>query len=219
MAANGVEGRFPDLPRMPSLPHLRPSNATPDQIFAEVEAILRSTRQAVHQIECCSRPGEQLAHIRLSVIDMRRATFVLQKLRSRVDGFAEWYEGVQTRLREDPLMRYFHVLRTEIEHEGLPGAVAELYRPDTGEPIADVACYEDRHGLMVSGATRSGIDLPAGDLAIPHGLRNFRLPDPPTSHAGRDLTEFRFATLADLALDFLEDQVVGPARARFFASR
>lgn len=206
------------MPRLPPLPQLRPQNATAEEVIANAESVLRSARSAVHQIECCSREGEQLSHIRSAAIDIRRVTFVLQTLKSRVDGFTPWYSEVQARLRDDPLMKYFHDLRNEIEKRGLPGAIAELYRLDTGEPVADVACYEDRYGLAVSGAILPGVDLPTGELMGPHGLRNFRLPDPPSVHRGKELPERRFATLAGLALDFLEERAVGPARARFCAS-
>lgn len=112
-------------------------------------------------------------------------------------------------------MRYFVELRNEIEKRGLPGVVAELYSLATGLPIADVACYEEQHGLAVSGAVRPDVDLPEGELSGPHGLRNFRLPGPPTIHDGEPLTDYRFAELACQALDFLESHVVGPARGRF----
>lgn len=206
---------FPDMPHLPNLPDLLPAHATPESIVAQVEGLLSTTRDRVHQIECCSRHGEQLGHIRLVVIDIRRITFVLQKLRSRVDQFDDWYAPIQTRLKADPLLKYFHDLRNEIEKEGLPGVMAEIYRSDTGEVIADVACWEDKHGLMTSGIVRPNIDLPSGEIDVPTGARNFRLPDPPTSHDGQALTDLRFATLARLALDFLETHVVNSARATF----
>ena len=209
------EGVFPDLPQVPALPNLRPQNSTPAQIISQMESVLRSARDAVHQVECCAKPGQQPAQIRAAVVDLRRVTFVLQTLRGRVDGFDDWYGEVQESLRSDPLMRYFVELRNEIEKRGLPGVVAELYSLETGEPVADVACYEDEHWLAVSGAARPGLDLPAGELSGPHGLRHFRLPDPPITHEGEPLTDYRFAELARQALDFLESHVVGPARERF----
>lgn len=211
-------GAFPDMPHIPDLPHLLPANATPESIVSQVEGIVESTRDRVHQIECCSRHGEQLGHIRLVVIDLRRITFVLQKLRSRVERFDEWYAPIQTRLGADPLLKYFHDLRNEVEKEGLPGVMAEIYRTDTGEAVADVACWEDKYGLAVSGAVPPGVDIPSGQVGVPQGARNFRLPDPPTLHNGQTLTDLRFSVLASLALDFLETHVVTPARAKFAGS-
>ena len=203
------------MPHIPDLPHLRPQNVTSEQVLSEVEGLMQSARDRVHQLECCARLGEQIGHIRSLVVDIRRVTLVLQKLRGRADGFDAWYAPVQTKLAGDPLMYYFKELRNEVEKQGLPGAIAELYRTDTGEALADVACYEDEHGLAVSGAARPGVDLPTGAVTVPQGLRNFRLPDPPMVHNGHTLDDLRFATLAGLALDFLQAHAVGPARVRF----
>lgn len=208
-------GAFPDMPHLPDLPHLLPANTTPQSIISQVEGILQTARDRVHQIECCSRHGEQLGHIRLVVIDIRRITFVLQKLKGRVYHFENWYAPLQTRLAADPLLTYFKDLRNEVEKEGLPGVMAEIYRTDTGEAIADVACWEDKHGLAVSGSARPGVNLPPGQVDVPTGARNFRLPDPPRMHDGQVLTDLRFATLARLALDFLDTHVVSPARSEF----
>jgi hypothetical protein len=49
-------------------------------------------------------------------------------------------------------------------------------------------------------------------------LRNFRLPDPPRTHRGEPLTDFRFSQLAALALTFLWSEVIEPAEARFGAT-
>lgn len=214
MVAGSTGGAFPALPQVPPLPHLR-RHASAKAVVAEAELVVRAARDAVHQVEHCSRPGQQLAQIRSAAIDIRRVTFVLQTLSSRVDDFDGWYVEVRGTLRADPLMRYFVELRNEIEKRGLPGAVAELYDSTTGAAIADVACFEDQYGLAVSGAVRQDVELPPGVLTGSYGLRNFRLPDPPTIHNGQQLTDLRFATLAGLALDFLEVQAVVPARSRF----
>ncbi|PQP51303.1 MULTISPECIES: hypothetical protein [Mycolicibacterium] len=213
MAAS-IDGEFPDLPQMPKLPHLR-RHDSPKTVVAQAELVVRAARDAVHQIENCSRPGQQLAHIRSAVIDIRRVTFVLQTLRSYSADFDGWYAAIQDRLRVDPLMRYFVNLRNEIEKRGLPGALAEMYDLNTGVAIADVACYEDQYGLAVSGAVRQHVDLAPGELTGSYGLRSFRLPDPPTVHDGQQLIDLRFAALAELALEFLEVEAVVPARSRF----
>ncbi|AZH78957.1 hypothetical protein CSX12_11015 [Microbacterium sp. Y-01] len=218
MAKVDTGGTFPDLPQMPPLPHLRPQNATASQILAECKSIVRAVRRSIHDVEHSARPGPQLASIRAAVVDIRRVTFVLQTLSSRVEGFGDWYAPIQDSLRADPLMRYFVDLRNETEKRGLPGAIAELYNLETGAAVADVACFEDQYGLAVSGALRPDVDLPDGELSGSYNLRSFRLPDPPRSHRGIELTDLRFATLAELAVSSLETQVVGPAVARFGTS-
>jgi len=179
------------------------------------EAALRAARDSIHQVECCSRPGYQLRHIQSAAIDLRRSTFLLQKLRGRAPGFEDWYLEIQELLRADPLMKYFHDLRTSIEKEGLPGPLAELYFVDTGEAIADVACFEDEHGLAVSGAVGPAAVVASGEIDRPTALRSFRLPDPPTLHDGSEIADFRFASLATQAADYLESRVLLPAKKRF----
>lgn len=111
-------------------------------------------------------------------------------------------------------------LRTQIEKEGLPAVMAELVDTETGEVIADVACGEDEFGIWISGAVRRD---EANQLVREQGeldrenilLRSFRLPDPPMSHLGQDLTDFRFVSLADLAIAYIRDRVVANAFAEF----
>lgn len=208
-------GVFPDLPQVPALPHLRSGQMGVDQILAECRSVIRAARDSIAQVEDCVRPGHQLRYIRAAVVDIRRVTFVLQTLRGKAEGFDDWYGPVQEGLREDPLMKYFVELRNDIEKRGLPGAMAELYDIETGKTFADVACFEDDHGLAVSGAVRDGVEVPGGEFRGKSGLRNFRLPDPPTVHQGSSLTDLRFVSLGGLALDYLEVHVVQPAVARF----
>lgn len=89
---------------------------------------------------------------------------------------------------------------------------------ESGAAIADVACFEDQYGLAISGALRPDVDIRDGELSGSYNLRNFRLPDPPHSRRGVELTDLHFATLAELAVTYLETQVVDPALARFGAT-
>lgn len=185
-------GAFPDMPHIPDLPHLRPQNVTADQILSEVEGLLQSARDRVHQLECCSRLGEQLGHIRSLVVDIRRSTLVLQKLRGLVEDFDGWYGPVQDTLGADQLMLYFRELRNEVEKQGLPGALAELYRTDTGEALADVACFEDAHGMSVSGVVRVNAPVESGESTWPAEL-------PPSRPADRTRWAAAFgSTIRDL---------------------
>jgi hypothetical protein len=98
--------------------------------------------------------------------------------------------------------------------------MAELVDTETGEVIADVACGEDEFGIWISGAVRRD---EANQLVREQGeldrenilLRSFRLPDRPMSHLGQDLTDFRFVSLADLAIAYIRDRVVANAFAEF----
>lgn len=209
---------YPDLPHIPEIPSHRPGEMTVSQVLNQARGALHGADHALHQLEHHAPTIVQLALIRMIVIECRRSTFVLQKLSSRVDGFNQWYAPLQDAMRADPLMRYLGDLRTQIEKEGLPAAMAELLDRETGVTFADVAVGEDGHGIWVSGALRQGSSVPAGPVANPEEtllLRNFRLPDPPTTHLGNELTDLRFSALASLAVTYLRENVVEPAADRF----
>lgn len=112
------------------------------------------------------------------MIEMRRSTFVLQKLSSRVQRWDEFYGPLQEAMRADALMRYFHDLRTQIEKEGLPAAMAELVAVSTGQVLADVACGQDQHDTWIAGGARP---TPSGghrsNTENSTVLRKFRLSD------------------------------------------
>lgn len=209
---------YPDLPHIPELDQHRGGPWTVGEILGQAGGALHAADRAVQELEDGAPALIQLSLIRFAVIECRRSTFVLQRLGSLVDGFGEWYEPRQDAMRADELLRYFVELRNQIEKRGLPGAMAELV-DSAGRTIADVACGEGRHGIWVSGASRPGLDLEAGPLANPETLtlRNFRLPDPPRQHRGRPLDDFRFSSIARLAIDYLWTEVIEPARSCFSA--
>jgi hypothetical protein len=62
---------------------------------------------------------------------------------------------------------------------------------------------------------RPDVGLPSGEITVPYGIRDLRLPDPPAAHRGEPLTDLRIASLASLGLDYLEEIVVTPALQRF----
>jgi hypothetical protein len=209
---------YPDLPRIPEIPAHRAGEMSVAEVLDQSRGALHAAERALDQLENGAPAIVQLALIRYVVIECRRSTFVLQKLSSRVEGFDEWYESRRQAMSSDPLMRYFRDLRTQIEKEGLPAAMAELVDMASGTTIADVACGEDRHGIWVSGARRPDVAIAAGtypDAAERMILRNFRLPDPPTTHRGNPITDLRFASLAELAITFLWAEVVNAADDKF----
>ena len=58
----------------------------------------------------------------------RSVTFVLQTLTRHAEGFDDWYQGVQDRLKADPVARWFVELRNRMEKEGTTGpSVTEVH--------------------------------------------------------------------------------------------
>jgi len=49
----------------------------------------------------------------------RSVTLALQATMSDVDGFSDWYEQAQARLKLDPLARFFVEIRNDSIHKGL----------------------------------------------------------------------------------------------------
>jgi hypothetical protein len=188
------------------------------QVLDQARGALHAAEHALHELEHGAPAIVQLALIRYVVIECRRATFVLQKLASRVATFRDWYEPRRQAMAADPLMKYFAELRTQIEKEGVPGTMAELVDLESGVTTADVACGEGKHGIWVSGAIRHDVEFSPGTLLDAEHtltLRNFRLPDPPTRHRGDAIDDFRFAALAERAIRFLWTEVVAPAEHEF----
>ena len=205
------------MPRIPDVPAHRTAALTVRKVLDQGRAALHAAHDALHELDDAPT-RRQLALIRQVIHECRRSTFVLQKLSSRAMAFDAWYAPRRKAMVDDPLMRYFHNMRTVIEKEGMPGVLAELVDRQSGAVLADVACFEDRHGVFVTGAGRAEANLPPGPLAqdASHlSLRNFRLPDPPLHHRGSPLTDLRFSALADLAIAWLWTDIFEPAQAEF----
>src|SRR5215212_5869633 len=63
----------------------------------------------------------QVAEMANVVVAGRAVTSVLQLLRSKARGFDDWYEPWQ-QMKQDPLLMYLYILRSEILKEGEEGA-------------------------------------------------------------------------------------------------
>jgi len=211
---------FPDVDYIPELPHLRPKAMTPSVILGQARSALHSANRMIVMLDQDPPRDLIFPFVRSVVIELRRSTFMLQKLKSHVDDWEEWWAPFQDKLGADPLMRYFLKLRNQIEKEGLPGAIAELFDSAVGATVGDLACMEDEHGLFVAGGMRPGVEITPGEMDDTSDLRliNIRLPDPPREHQGSPLTDLRFTTLAQHAHRYLESEVLEPALLRFGAA-
>lgn len=49
---------------------------------------------------------------------LRNVTFHLQKQKSEIPNFDEWYAGWQERMKQDEIMKWLHKARTAVVHEG-----------------------------------------------------------------------------------------------------
>lgn len=194
---------------------------TSQGVFGAVRATLAQAEQGLDDVVNGGDPGTQWHGIKTMITAGRRATFMLQKLRSRAPTFDAWYESLQREMREDPLLRYFHTLRNYVEKQGMPQPIYARVEFMNGEGLiggAHVGIGEDEFGLWFHGAL-DGAPSPITDeeaRSVPAApvrrSRDVRLPDPPASHRGVLLTETTIDALGRLYLDYLRDHVVAPAR-------
>jgi glutaminyl-tRNA synthetase len=84
-----------------------------EMIILEAEDLLRTAEFGLDDMR--SRPGRARSGLRNAVVFGRNSTWALQNLNSVEPGFAAWYKVKQEQMRNDPLMKFFAELRTEIE--------------------------------------------------------------------------------------------------------
>ena len=159
----------------------------------------------------------------------RSVTLILQTLRS-VDreAFDEWYEPWKREMAEDRLFAYFTRLRNEILKEGPPQLSSSMYieslnTADLAPLMADPPPGA-RGWFMGDNLGGSGweVVLPDGSVAkyymdLPEEIQvniTLHLPEPPSAHAGQQLTDTSIGTLARLYLDYLS-KLVEAAERRF----
>jgi hypothetical protein len=93
---------------------------------AEIEAVLRRVEETLltarHGFDDMTgrNRSRRFSGLRNIIVFGRSVTFVLQNLRSVVEGgnFDRWYEPKQEKMKADPLMRYFVEARNEILKQG-----------------------------------------------------------------------------------------------------
>ena len=161
----------------------------------------------------------------------RAVTNVLQNLRSVVgaQNFDEWYLPFQDEMKQDALLRYFYLLRTEVLKKGtLQVSMSGGF---------NWANYGDMQSLLqnpppgarsffIEGGQRGGwrVELPDGTIAtyyvdLPDHIKRtvtegFHFADPPLTHLGAALRDTSVAALAKAYIAYLEN-LVAQATARF----
>jgi hypothetical protein len=157
----------------------------------------------------------------------RMVTSALQRLRSRVDGFDDWYGPIQQEMSNDALLKYFYMLRTLILKKasirfGQKAAVhfssndqlmQALGTPPQGA-FAAVAINSD-------GLSGWRVRMPDGTevfhaVPLPAGMSELtlHLPDAPREHLGQQLRTDSMADLGTLYFHYLRDLVI-EAEAKF----
>jgi hypothetical protein len=86
-------------------------------IFRNVDATLQTSELAFHDLTN-ALPERRDAAIRNIIVFGRSVTFAIQKLKTHVAEFDDWYNSKQNEMKSNPLFKYLNEVRTDIIHEG-----------------------------------------------------------------------------------------------------
>jgi hypothetical protein len=97
-----------------------PSRLAPSQTVTRAGTMLRIVQQGLRDMQEVDQNRILLGFLGVVVFG-RSMTLVMQNLRSHDrEAFDSWYAPWQKEMKNDPLMRYFYVLRTMVIHHDAP---------------------------------------------------------------------------------------------------
>ena len=180
-------------------------------------------------------PARRLAGFRNVAVYGHATTQTLQNLRSvDSEAFNAWYEPLRSEMRDDPLMKFFWDLRSQILKEGRTGTLTNVHQIDYFGPENQAALKPilahpppGARGFFIGdqlGGNGWEIVQPDGTISkyyvqlppeVTAGSRFSLHPDnPPTRHRGQDLADTSIQALAQHYLAYLRD-LAARAKARF----
>ena len=163
----------------------------------------------------------------------RTVTLTIQTMRSIDPEFDVWWKPYQDKMASDKLMRYFNTTRTEIIHEGILNTSTSMVIGGSG-PVNMGALFHEltKHAppntvrvFLGEGSTGGNgweVRMPDGSttklyFSLPDSFdikSELRLPEPPTHHDGKLITDTSAANLATLYIDSLR-QIVRDFETRY----
>jgi hypothetical protein len=198
---------------------------TTNEILKRCDETLATARFGLEDIK--SSPERRLAGLRNLVVFGRAITNVLQNLRSTEPDFNEWYKPFQEEMENDPLMKYFYRLRSEILKQGNLGTGSyahirtfhfpqDLQKVGPPPPNAKSFFIGDQLGgsgwevLMDDGSvTKYYVNL-SGEI----GRTGLHLLEAPDEHLGNKLYNKDIEYIGGLYLDYLK-RLVDQAKTKF----
>jgi hypothetical protein len=196
-----------------------------------VEQVFKAVRERQHQLHAeirhlgCPDPRTRAAAIRNIMVWGQAVTGTLQRLRSRVEEFDEWYERKREEMRTDPLLKWFRDNRNAVLKQGVDpamgsGAYLESFNSNQMPPSPPGATtfflLDERGGCGFE------IELPDGStdkvyVALPescgHVFQTVFL-DAPDEHLGQMISDSSAPTVCVVYVDYL-DRLVAEARELF----
>jgi hypothetical protein len=198
---------------------------TTNEILKRCDETLATARFGLEDIK--SSPERRLAGLRNLVVFGRAVTNVLQNLRSTEQNFDDWYRPFQEMMENDPLMKYFYRLRTEILKQGnlKTGSYAhiknfnfprDLQKMGPPPPNAKSLFIGDQLGgsgwevIMDDGSVmKYYVELPSEI-----GQAGLQLPEAPDEHLGNKIGNKDIEHLGALFLNYLE-RLMEQAKSKF----
>ena len=201
-----------------------------DQILIEAMQTLETTQFGLRAMQR-GGPSDLMPGFRNVAVFGRAVTNVLQNLRSTEPDFDDWYAPYVEEMKQDPLLRRFYELRTQILKVGTVSTRASTYISSFEFP-RDMS----RLGPPPPGATTffigdsaggSGWEVPRPDgttekyyveLPIDIGSTSIHLSDPPEKHLGEPVRSSNIVSLSVAYVHYLEG-LLAAARKRFDRKR
>ena len=170
-----------------------------------------------------------MAGLRNLVVFGRAVTNVLQNLKSVVgEGvFDKWYGPIQEDMKQDEVLRFFYVMRSEILKEGTLRTTTSVQLNLNGKELAPLLSNPPRHakGFFIGdNLNGSGweVELPDGTtekyyITLPASIQiiaKFHFRDAPVSRKGEIISDNSAESLAELYIDSLRS-LLEKAQAEF----
>ena len=201
-------------------------NRSTADILKDAEETLKTAEHGLKDL-IEGHPEKRLSGLRNLVVFGRAVTNVLQNLRSTEPAFDKWYGRYKEEMQNDPLLKYFYNLRSEILKKGVLDvstrtSIQKLELPKDllkfGPPPPNAISFfvgDNRGGLGWV------VQLPDGSeekyyISMPSDMGSVTLhfPDSPKFHLGKDLKGNSIDTLSRIYIEYLR-QLVDSAKHTF----
>lgn len=155
----------------------------------------------------------------------RSVTMTMQTMRNTDARFNAWWTPLQTKMAQDPLMKFFNQTRTDILHEGELStanytAIGMRGPVDLGAIIRDMRRYAPPNTISTFLGDQTGgngweVQMPDGSIEkvyfqLPEGVdieSGLQFADPPTQHYGVPITDTSIGNLGRVYLRTLANMV------------
>jgi hypothetical protein len=191
--------------------------------------LLKTARLGLEDLQG-SDPRRRMPGLRSVVVFGVATTQALHKLRGAIGKptYDAWYTPFKEEMENDPLLKYFWALRTQISHEGNMGTISNRIYVNTTEgrierierlrPPDAVPFILDEFGgsgwmtrLPDGTLERYYVDLPSDTN---YETPTFHVGEPPATHLGKTLADTSVNALATLYVAYLS-HVFSAAYQRF----